>query len=81
VDRPGPLPEANRCNGHDTIESLIQKTKAVSLRVFESDYLCLKPQGPGIWFTCFEENSHVTMAAEYDPNRLIHLSIDPGVQG
>ena len=47
------LPKAKRSNGHYTIDSLIQKVKAVSQRVFESDYLCLRPKAAGVWFTMF----------------------------
>ena len=48
---PAGLPKAKRSNGHYTIDSLIQKVKAVSRRVFESDYLCLRPKAAGVWFT------------------------------
>ena len=59
---PSGLPKAKRSAGHYTIDSLIQKVKAVSLRVFESDYLCLRPRAAGVWFTMFDEASHVTEA-------------------
>ena len=76
---PQRLPKAKRSSGHYTIDSLIQKVKAVSPRVFESDYLCLRPTAAGIWFTVFDESQHVKAAAEYDPHCPIHLAIDPGV--
>ena len=72
-------PKAKRSNGHYTIDSLIQKVKAVSPRVFESDYLCLRPKAAGIWFATFDQAQHVRPAAEYDPSCPIHLAIDPGV--
>ena len=43
---PTGLPKAKRSDGHYTIDSLIQKVNAVSARVFESDYLCLRPRPP-----------------------------------
>jgi hypothetical protein len=76
---PEGLPKAKRSSGHYTIDSLIQKVKAVSQRVFESDYLCLRPRASGLWFTVFDESQHVRPAAEYDPHCPIHLAIDPGV--
>ncbi len=76
---PQNLPKAKRSNGHYTIDSLIQKTRAVSRRVFESDYLCLRPKAAGTWFTTFDDALHVSPAAEYDPWHPIHLSIDSGV--
>jgi hypothetical protein len=76
---PSGLPKAKRCSGHYTIDSLIQKIKGVSLRVFESDYLCLRPRAAGIWFTPFDEPSHVTTTADYNPGLAVHLAVDPGV--
>jgi hypothetical protein len=76
---PGGLPKAKRSNGHYTIDSLIQKVKAVSVRVFESDYLCLRPKAAGIWFTMFDEQLHVTPTAEFDSRLPVHLAVDPGV--
>jgi hypothetical protein len=76
---PSGLPKAKRSAGHYTIDSLIQKVKAVSLRVFESDYLCLRPRAAGVWYSMFDEPSHVATAAEYMPNWPVHLAIDPGV--
>ncbi len=76
---PSGLPKAKRSSGHYTIDSLIQKVRAVSLRVFESDYLCLRPRAAGIWFTAFDEPSHVTPTADYNPGLAVHLAVDPGV--
>ena len=76
---PSGLPKAKRSAGHYTIDSLIQKVKAVSLRVFESDYLCLRPRAAGVWFSMFDESSHVSTTAEFIPNWPVHLAIDPGV--
>jgi hypothetical protein len=76
---PSGLPKAKRSAGHYTIDSLIQKVKAVSLRVFESDYLCLRPRAAGVWFSMFDEPSHVSMTAEFAPSWPVHVAIDPGV--
>jgi hypothetical protein len=76
---PSGLPKAKRSNGHYTIDSLIQKVKGVSLRVFESDYLCLRPKAAGVWFSAFDERKHVTLSAEYVPTLPVHLAVDPGV--
>jgi hypothetical protein len=76
---PGRLPKAKRSRGHYTTDALIQKVKAVSLRAFESDYLCLRPRAAGVWFTAFDERQHVTPAAEFQRNLTVHLAIDPGV--
>jgi hypothetical protein len=78
-NHPSRVPKAKRSNGHYTIDSLIQKTKAVGLRVFESDYLCLRPKAAAVWFTAFDETVHVTPKAAYDPRRPYHVSIDCGV--
>jgi hypothetical protein len=75
---PSGLPKAKRSAGHYTIDSLIQKVKAVSLRGFESDYLCLRPRAAGVWFSSFDESSHVAEAAEFVPHWPAHLAIDPG---
>jgi hypothetical protein len=72
-------PKAKRSCGHYKIDSLIQKAKAVSQRVFESDYLSLRPKASGIWFTAFDEARHVKPTAEYDPHCPVHVAIDPGV--
>ncbi len=76
---PAGLPKAKRSSGHYTIDSLIQKARSVSLRVFESDYLCLRPRAAGVWFTMFDESVHVREAAEYVQGHPVHLAIDPGV--
>ena len=76
---PSGLPKAKRSAGHYSIDSLIQKAQGVSPRVFESDYLCLRPKTAGVWFTMFDESRHVTPIAEYDPHRGVHLAVDPGV--
>jgi len=76
---PSGLPKAKRSRGHYTIDTLIQKTAAVSDRVFASDYLCLGPKAAGVWFTMFDEKVHVRESAEFDPARTVHLTIDPGV--
>ena len=73
------LPKAKRSNGHYTIDSLVQKVKGVSERVFESDYLCLRPKAAGVWFTTFDESVHVTEDAEYESFRPIHVAVDSGV--
>jgi hypothetical protein len=73
------LPKAKRSSGHYTIDSLIQKVKAVSARVFASDYLCLGPKAGGVWFTMFDEQVHVTPSAEFHPHFPVHLSVDSGV--
>jgi hypothetical protein len=76
---PERLPKAKRSCGHYTIDSLIQKAKAVSQRVFESDYLCSRPKVAGVWYTCFDEYHHIRPGAEFDPSYPVHLAIDPGV--
>ena len=73
------IPKAKRSLGHYTIDSLIQKVKAVSTRVFESDYLCTGPRADGIWFTQFDEASNVSTSAEFDPRLPVYISIDSGV--
>ena len=72
-------PKAKRSNGHYAIDSLIQKVKGVSARVFASDYLCQGPRAQGIWFTQYDEAVNVTTGAEYDPAFPVHLAIDSGV--
>ena len=49
-EHPQRLPKAKRSRGHYTIDRLIQKVDAVSERVLNSDYLCLKPRAAGVWF-------------------------------
>lgn len=72
-------PKAKRSNGHYGIEALVQKTRAVSVRVFESDYLCRGPRADGLWFSGFDPITHVSVEAEYNPAWPVHLSIDSGV--
>jgi hypothetical protein len=72
-------PKAKRSAGHYTIDSLIQKVKAVSSRVFESDYLCMRPRASGVWFTMFDEATHVRETADFVSGWPVHLAIDPGV--
>ena len=79
-----PLPKAKRSNGHYAIDSLIQKTRGVSLRVFESDYLCLRPRASRVWFTGFDESLNVAgddaaWMADYVPGHPVHASVDVGV--
>ena len=73
------LPKAKRSNGHYTIDSLIQKAKILSARVFESDYLCMGPKADGVWFAQFEEPRNVSTDAEFDPRLPVHISVDSGV--
>ncbi len=79
LDHPSGLPKAKRSAGHYSIDSLIQKARGLSTRVFESDYLCLRPKAAGVWFTMFDEARHVTPRAEFDPSRRVHIAVDPGV--
>jgi hypothetical protein len=72
-------PKAKRSRGHYSIDSLIQKVKAVSARVFASDYLSRGPRSAGLWFTEFNEADNVTPEAEYDPTVPIHIAVDSGV--
>jgi hypothetical protein len=73
------VPKAKRSDGHYAIDSLIQKVKSVSLRVFEADYLCLGPKADGLWFPQFDEGRHVSEQAEFDPHLETHLAVDSGV--
>jgi hypothetical protein len=75
----GGLPKAKRSAGHYAIDSLIQKVRGVSLRVFESDYLCLGPKADGLWFKGFDLARHVSESAEFDPSHPAYLAVDPGV--
>ncbi len=77
---PSGMPRAKRSSGHYAIDSLIQKVQAVSGRVFESDFLCLRPKASGVWFTVFNEQVHVSELAEYNPRLPAHVAIDPGVR-
>jgi hypothetical protein len=76
---PSGLPKAKRSSGHYTIDALIQKTAAVSERVFKSDYLCQGPQIKGAWFGQFDPEQNVAGWAEFDPALPVHVSIDSGV--
>lgn len=81
-EHPSGLPKAKRSSGHYTINSLIQKVCGVSGRVFESDYLCLRPKAAGLWFTTWDSQpggQHIRESAEYDPRWPVHLAIDCGV--
>jgi len=81
-DMAGPgkgVPKAKRSNGHYAIDSLIQKAKAVSRRVFESDYLCGRPKASGVWYGTFDEAKHVKVTADYNPSLPFHVSLDSGV--
>ena len=73
------IPKAKRANGHYAIDSLIQKVRFLSPRVFESDYLCLQPRAAGVWFTRYDDLKHVAVAAECDPYLPVHIAIDCGV--
>lgn len=77
-EHPSGLPKAKRSDGHYTIDSLIQKVRSVSPRVFASDYLCLGPKAAGVWFSTFDERN-VHVSAEFDPALPVHLSVDSGV--
>jgi hypothetical protein len=72
-------PKAKRSRGHYAIDSLIQKVKGVSARVFASDYLCQGPRAQGIWFTQYDEAVNVRPDAEFDPAVPVHIAIDSGV--
>jgi hypothetical protein len=79
ADDPRDLPKAKRANGHYPIDSLIQKVRGVSARVFASDYLCEGPRSEGVWFTNFTEARNVTANAEFDPRLTVHIAVDCGV--
>lgn len=72
-------PKAKRSNGHYAIDSLIAQSQMLSPRAFESDMLCGEPRAAGMWFKDFDSALHVTEKAEYDRNRPVNVSIDPGV--
>ena len=72
-------PKAKRSRGHYGIDALIQKVKAVSPRVFASDYLCRAPSSQGVWFARFDEADNVSEDADFDPALPVHISIDSGV--
>lgn len=73
------LPKAKRADGHYAIDSLIQKVRAVSPRVFVSDYLCGTPVAANVWFTRFDSAQNVTGEAEYVPGHPVHCAVDCGV--
>jgi hypothetical protein len=77
-DRNGDVPLAKLADGHYGISSLIQKARTASPRVFAADYLCTGPRPDGVWFKDFG-GANVTTAAEYDPFRKVHASVDSGV--
>ncbi len=76
---PGSLPKAKLAGGHYSVASLLQKSRAISLRTFEADYLCSGPKADGIWFPGFSTQTHVSPTAEYDPAWQVHLAVDSGV--
>jgi len=78
-DDPLGRPKAKRSNGHYSIDSLIQKVRGVSPRVFASDYLCRGPKVDGVWFKEFDESRNVSEEAEFDPSLPVHVAIDSGV--
>jgi hypothetical protein len=75
---PAGLPKAKRSSGHYSIDSLIQKIRTLSQRVFRSDYLCEGPRADGIWFTQFSDQN-ISVDADYDPSLPVHVSVDSGV--
>lgn len=79
-DEFGGVPRAKRSAGHYPIDSLVQKARTVSARVFEADYLCSGPKADGLWFASFSEASHVGEDAEYDPALPAYWAIDCGVE-
>lgn len=76
---PRGLPKAKLSDGHYTIDSLIQKTRGVSVGTLEADYLCRGPKAEGRWFPEFHRDTHVTTAAEFNPALHVHVGIDSGV--
>jgi hypothetical protein len=63
--------------GHS--HSLMRKFKAAGTRLFKPDYLYSRPKCSSIWFTAFDEPSHVTTTADYNPGLPVHLAVDPAV--
>lgn len=78
IDETG-RPKAKRAAGHYAIDSLIQKVRSVSARVFEADYLCAGPRADGLWFPQFDPVANVSQDAEYDPALPVILAVDSGV--
>ena len=73
-------PKAKRSRGHYAIDSLIQKVKGVSPRVFASDYLCRGPRAEGVWFTQYDEADNVTPSTPSSTRRCrCHIAVDSGV--
>ena len=75
----GVEPKAKRSNGHYPIDSLIQKQKTTSTRIFEADYLCKLSSSEAAWFPNFGLETHVSNDAEFDPAHDVHLAVDTGV--
>ena len=75
----GSRPKAKRSNGHYPIESLIQKYRTTSTRVFEADYLCKLSTSDAAWFPSFRVEEHVSATAEYAAGAEVHLAVDSGV--
>ncbi len=75
----GVRPKAKRSNGYYPIESLIQKFRTTSTRVFEADYLCKLSSSDAAWFPTFKPATHVSEAAAYCSGQDVHLAIDSGV--
>lgn len=78
-DRNGGRALAKLADGHYSIDALCQKTRTVSARVFDADYLCKGPRADGLWFTGFDPSANVSVGAEYDPALRVHLTVDSGV--
>ena len=72
------IPKAKRSDGHYTIDSLIQKVRTLSPRVFESDYLCMGPKASGLWFSRFDARN-ISEEGEYNERFPVHIAIDSGV--
>ena len=78
LNDPSRPPKAKIADGHYSIDSLIQKVRTTSARVFAADYLCKGPKADGMWFRDFDEARHVRESAEFDPRLPVHLAIDSG---
>lgn len=79
---PTGLPKAKRSTGHYGIDALIQKVRGVGPRVFESDYLCLRPRVKSAWFPEFGADNVATDdpdAVDFVADHPVHISIDCGV--
>jgi hypothetical protein len=75
----GGLPKAKRSSGHYSIDDVCDKTMLVSRATFESDYLSLRPQAAGKWFTMFDPAVHVDEKVAFNPNLPVHIAVDVGV--